>query len=532
MKITFKYIYSLVGAVAFFSLVSCYEDKGNYSYSEKEAIEISLPDGVTAMSQTEYLKFSPKIVSSLSGEITADNANYEFDCKIRYTHKNLETGATEYWLNMNPDNQKDINFLANIPASTYPICYSVMNKATGVTTSVKGTVKVLSSTFEGWMVLSNVGTDNTAQLSMISKNSKGELVVIKNVLGDEVSPIKDATAVVMNPDKMNNAESVFLMSHSEAYRLDIETLQALESNNLKLTDFMLPTTPGSPVSMLVINAGGVSAPISRLCVTDLGNAYAITANVAGSSFEDLMNTNAVGAEQIFKVSPMTGTSMERPGNTKCALLYDDTNKRFVGWSYEAQENRLLFDLNDPADGKLFSFQTGMTLVDMESTRFSAGLVYSVLQDDQNKRHVYGINLSESKFVQESIYEDITAEHFNDATDYAFHSQYPFMFYSYGNKVYFYNLGTGAAREVIVLDAGETVTKLKFNLYVNMRLTDLNDQSDEFMAKQFQLIVGSTTSEENGGAVRFYSISATGEVKQVDEYKGFGKVVDVTYRERR
>lgn len=531
MKITFKYIISLT-AVIMFLLTSCYEDKGNYSYSEVEKIEITLPDNITAMSRAEYITFSPIIISSINGTIAADNANYEFGCKINYVHENSETGATEQWLDMNPEKKKDINFFADVPAKTYPIWYSVTNKQTGVTTNVRGTVKVLSSTYEGWMVLSNVGTDNKARLDIISKDSKGNTVVAVNILGENAPKINDATAIVMNPSLYYNGESIYLMSHTGGYKLDVETLQTTEANNLKMTEFILPSTPGAPVSMLVVNAGGTAGPISRMCVTDLGNAYAITSNNAGASFEYPMNADAVGADPTFKVSSMTGTSMARPGNTTCVLLYDETNKRFVGWDYNAVDKKLLMSLNDPEENKKFSFRTGMTLVDMESTRFSDGLVYSVLQDDRNKRHIYGINLSGSKFTQESIYENITAEHFNDATDYAFHSQYPFMFYSYGNKVYFYNLGTGATKEVVTLDAGETITKLKFNLYVNMVLADLNDQSEEFMARQFQLIVGSTTNEENGGAVRFYSISTTGEVKQVDEYKGFGKVVDVTYRERR
>ena len=194
----------------------------------------------------------------------------------------------------------------------------------------------------------------------------------------------------------------------------------------------------------------------------------------------------------------------------------------------------MFTLTDPegADRK-FSYQTGMELVHMEGTRYSDGLVYSVLQDAQGKRHIYGINLSGSRFTQEVLYNDIATEHFDDATDYAFHSQFPFMFYSYGNKVYSYNLGSGAITQVLELPAGETVTKLKFNLYVNAELGYLNNQTEEFMAKQFDLIVASTTGEENGGIVRFYDIDTAGQMSQMEEYKGFGDyIVDVTYRERR
>ena len=256
--------------------------------------------------------------------------------------------------------------------------------------------------------------------------------------------------------------------------------------------------------------------------------------MAGASFEDPMNTTAVGETPTYQVSPMIGTSMARPGNSSCVLCYDVTNKRFVGWNYGASENGLLYTLADPEGAeRKFSYQTGMELVHMEGTRFSDGLVYSVLQDIQGKRCVYGINLSGSRFAQESIYNGIVAEHFDDATGYAFHSQFPFMFYSYGNKVYSYNLGTGALNQVLELPAGEFVTKLKFNLYVNTMLSFMNNTSEEFMNKQFDLIVASTTGSENGGIVRFYDIDMAGQMSQLEEYKGFGDhIVDVTYRERR
>lgn len=528
MKMKFKYIVLL----SVFLFVSCYEDKGNYTYSEIEKIEITLPDNIMAMSHAEYVTFSPKVISSITGEVKADDSNYEFNCKMAYSHKNPETGWNEMWLDVNVEKKKDINFFADFPANTYPIWYSVTNKETGVMASIKGYVKILSSTYEGWMVLSNVGEDNEVRVDMISKDSKGEIIIATNILGEKAPTLKDGTALVMNPSKYGGAESIYLMTYSGAYTLNADDLQTSEDKNIKLSDFILPTTPGAPLTMLPIHAGGTSGPISRVCVTDVGDAYAITSSYSGASFEFLMNTDKVGEDRTYQVSPMIGTSMARPGNSSCALLYDVTNKRFLGWNYNAMDNHLLFSLSDPDTGKKFSFTTGMTLIDMESTRYSDGLIYSVLQDDENKRHVYGINLSGSKFAQESKYENITAEHFNDATDYAFHSQYPFMFYSYGNKVYSYNLGTNSINEILTLDTGETVTKLKFNLFQNMVLKDLNDQSDEFMAKQYQLIVGSTTGDENGGVVRIYNIDTTGKMKLMEEYKGFGKVIDVTYRERR
>ena len=512
---------------------SCYEDKGNYVYSDVEQIEITLPEGLSVMANSEYIIFDPVITSSVAGTLDGQNANYEFNCKINYRHTDPETNQYVYWLDINPEKKKDIKFFAGIPAGNYPIWYSVTNKETGLTANAQGTVSVLTSTFEGWMVLSNEGAEKKARLDMISKNSKGEPMVAANLLGTNAPEIKNATQLTLFASMYAGREAIYLLSETGGYRLDIDKLTASESNNVKLTDFIIPTVPGEPVSMtVVVGPSAYYGPTSNFCVTTEGNAYAIRSSSAGSSFEDPMNTTAIGEAPTYQVSPMTATSMARYGNSNCVLCYDVTNKRFVGWNYSASNNGLLFDLADPTDKK-FSFQTGMDLVHMEGTRFSNGLVYSVLQDAQGKRYVYGINLSGSRFTQEVIYDNITAEHFNDATDYAFHSQFPFMFYSNGNKVYSYNLGTGAVNQVLELPAGETVTKLKFNLYANCMLSYLNNTSQEFMDKQFDLIVASTTGAENGGIVRFYDIDNSGKMSKLEEYTGFGDhIVDVTYRERR
>lgn len=531
METKIKYIVLLV--LLSFLCVSCYEDKGNYSYLDKDIVTIMFPDDLKAMSYAEYLTFSPTIKSSLNGDITNDDTKYEFGCKLNCVWYNSEIGKNEQWMDIDSTRTKDVKFFANIPAGTYKIWYWVTNKETGVTTNAEGSVKVLSSTYQGWMVLNNVGEVNKVRLDIISSDSKNKPIIAKDILGEKAPILYNGTQIMINPSKFFNAECIYLLSKSGGYRLDVDNLQTQESYNMKLNDFILSTTPGQPLSMLIVNSGGRIGPLSRLAITDIGNAYAITSNASGASFEYPINTPKRDVEPIYKVSPMMGTSMARLGNSSCALLYDITNKRFLGWNYYATDNHITFPLNDPEVAeKKFSYATGMELVAMKSTRYSDGLIYSVLQDNEKKRHVYGINLSGSKFYQESVYNNIAAEHFNDATDYAFHSQYPFMFYTYGNKVYSYNLGTGALSDILILDPSETVTMIKFNLYVNMQLSDLNDQSDEFLGKQYQLIVASTTSAVDGGTVRFYHIDSMGKMTKKEEYKGFGKVVDVTYRERR
>lgn len=96
------------------------------------------------------------------------------------------------------------------------------------------------------------------------------------------------------------------------------------------------------------------------------------------------------------------------------------------------------------------------------------------------------------FIQELYIDEVVAPDFEQAEHFAFHSQFPLMFYAVKNKVYLYNLGTKTAKELtdIKLKDSETVTRLKFNLYRNSSYTSLTNQSEEFMNQQYHLIVAS------------------------------------------
>ena len=102
-------------------LASCYEDKGNYVYSEIEKIEISLPTSLSVMANSEYIKFEPEIVSSVVGNVDDGNDTYEFNCKVDYRHTDSETGEYKYWLDINPDKKKNVNHFIqiNLPHMRY-----------------------------------------------------------------------------------------------------------------------------------------------------------------------------------------------------------------------------------------------------------------------------------------------------------------------------------------------------------------------------------------------------------------------------
>ena len=96
-------------------LTGCYEDKGNYDYTEIEELTITLPSAIEAMANAENIQFSPTIVSSTTGkEISPDDPNYEYECRVYYTR--TIDGISEKWYDINPDKTMAVDFFVEAPA--------------------------------------------------------------------------------------------------------------------------------------------------------------------------------------------------------------------------------------------------------------------------------------------------------------------------------------------------------------------------------------------------------------------------------
>ena len=541
-----KHIITLFLIIPF--LASCFKDKGNYDYYDHGTISIGgIPKTLELLQTLENITFSPTVTSSTEGKIMEGNPNYTFLYRLGYKGQGF-MDATDYdnpkvWLELNPDGNLAIDVPADFDPRMYICWFTVTDNRTGVYESAFCDIKIANQTFEGWMVLCNEGPEERLRLDMISVLSTARAIPCYDLWGgDDAMPnIHHATCIGFYSLNAFAGDKIYLMSKERSYALDNATLKTNESLEFNINFFSLVNMPNetliyfAPFSVIGDDQYGYTG--AGLAVSENGNAYADRKGLGMNLvYQKPINTPVAGGTPLYRVAPAVGVSMVRPANGQTALLYDIDNKRFVGWAMTSTQT--LTPLTDPALGKLFSFQTGKDFVYMESTRRSNGLVYTILQDGGGKRSIYAINMGGNGFVQEAIYENPNAPGLDQAEHFAFHSQYPLMFYSVGNTVYAYNLGTNSTKEMtdIALGASEEITILKFNLFLMPDMSQFNNQSEEFMNWQFQLIVGSydnSVSGVNGGKVGFYEVEGSGtSVTKYSEYTGFAKVTDVLYRERR
>ncbi len=240
------------------------------------------------------------------------------------------------------------------------------------------------------------------------------------------------------------------------------------------------------------------------------------------------------------MAPYCGFNWTRPWDGSYGeylLFYDIDNKRFL--LYDGKLEKLQMNvIPEPGadDVRLFSYTTGLDFVYMQSTRRSNGLVYTILQNPSTgKRSIFGINLGGSSYAQELYIPDVSAPDFEKATTFAFDNRFPLLFYGVGNKIYCYNLGTKQTTQVPSQFAGDDeITLMYFNLYNCSDYSILSNQSDEFFEAQYRLIVGTSSNSDavSGGKVTFFDVDGVNNTaKQAEQYTGFGKIVDMIYRER-
>ncbi len=507
--------------------VSCYDDEGNYDYTDVPQYTFNnVQESYTLLRGVDMFTFSPEIISSTEGKITPDNPNFEYSCRIGMTSGSFDD--SEKWHELNPEKTQSFTCDIREDVGSYVGVYTITDKRNGVSTNYSFNITLSSTSYEGWLVLCNEGSENRVRLDMISVITQDRIMPIHDIMNSAFPEQHNALQIAYDPSLFNTGEYIYMLTETGSFRLQEDQLTADEKDNI-MSEFLSDLGSDKPARFGATGYWMAGAG-THLMVTQAGDFYVKGLGASGACYEFLANTSVEGNAREYRVAPFIGTGMERPGTTTNALLFDIDNKRFIGWDQTtAASSGVCYEI--PAGGANFiPFNCGQDLVYMEGTRFANNTVFAILQNEAGERSVCAINLSGDKYTQESYYENIDAENFRQADHFTFHSQYPYMFYSYQNQLYSYNLGTKALKKITLPD--EEITMVKIDLFKNLSMTNI---PDEMMLQQHYVLVGSyknAATDNNGGVLRMYKLdNSTGELKLVKEYDGFAKIVDVTYRER-
>lgn len=503
-------------------MAGCADDKGNYDYHElTEPVITGVADSMSVLIH-DRLQLNPDL-----GPDIADTAAYTFEWKAVNRTGDMESTVLA--------NTKRIDREMTLDAGLYTLFFKMTDRQSGLFWQKSYALTVSDPTSEGWMVLTSTGDDQRAQLDIISTITGKTYTDVLS--GNGMADLHGPHRIQYLASLTDAASPFYLLADDGATRLG--------KNNFGWKpeyDMRYESAEGLQLHPQEI----VPAGFGKVIVSDSRAHYCEVMSFSGL-YGSAVNTD-------FKVSPYVGANTGASIYAAVYLLYDTDNKRFMaycpmmavadlgGYSplVTMDEMAQIAETRQPGKGvtgDAFSqWPTGLDCRYMENTHYDPGnakmgRTYALLTDGSHT-YLYGIQLgdlllfSDCTFVLgRSYYGDLSGcTDINRASCYAFSSLRNYMYYAVGGTVYRVDLSElplKAERQITLV--GETITRMKFNLYQAAQSTH-----------DYDLVVASQRDGDGKGTLRIYDgMQTEGDFRSVSPtvYSGFGRIVDVTYRER-
>lgn len=538
-----KYIYGLV--LSAFALISsaCSDDLGNYTYGPVNEVDVAFGDELvrdetyTYMAHYDHMRFSPRLESTLG--ITEDAA-YDFEWRI--IPNGAQTEEIDYD-EITVCRERTIDYLVALRPGKYNCYFIVRDRATDVKWSVPFKIEVTSATNEGWLVLCEV--DGKTRLDLIFNRTQDDDMLFRDMLADFNYETGKPQHIFYNYS--NYRRPTLLVTDKDTWSLDDDDLHAGDDNRLAW-DF------GITPDHINVKASAISDLAKKkvwAVIDENDELYTMTLVTDDGTIEPgavflnpVTRVNTDDGLIPFTPAPFIGFHGKWNGvdrnEVNPFVFYDQTHSQFLVLTNTSTypeimkfESNHLFD--NPTGGK--------KLVWMETVR-QLNNVSSVLRDPATGEMFYyalgfySRNVTENGKTSKVTYQNqegycqIIGPDVDKAEHFAFHSMWYYLFYSVGSHIYKFDLNHPSLPAVEVINLpGEEITEMKFNPFFYPY-----SRKEAWKAnREFDLVVGSNIQgkdEKECGMVRFYSIPElyTGQVTLKKEFDGFGKIIEITYKE--
>lgn len=381
------------------TLMSCADDLGNYDYEDLQEVKIGgIEPAITALA---YQKLSVPV--TLTGaSASADRYEYQWEAikqfKVEAGDQKIDTLATT----------KDLDEIISLPPGAYKLVYTVKDKERGVFYRNTSDLQVVTTTSEGWLVLSS--ENGNTRLDMVSLMS-GEEIYSRNILAESEMPYRRGPRALiylnpggqMAPSQVDPLSPFYLLTDEGATRLHRDAFAWKPEYDVKyeMGDVHTP-------AFHHIGATGYY----RMAVDGTDVYYSDYGGAQGLYGSPLNYIRAADFSRIpFRAAPYVGCDISAMGfmmrYAPTFMFYDLDNKQFVchkGGMYSGITGDVTegcAPLNDDEiEGDAFEFPVGYNYVYMENTKFDPtysgtySTTYTILDDGTDYR-VYGIMLGPS-----------------------------------------------------------------------------------------------------------------------------------------
>jgi len=475
---------------------SCVSDEGNYDYEAINEFNVTGIEKEYTAYTGDYFKIAPNVSPTLDDGSNPDRYEYTW-IAVNPAKLAIESRTTI-------STTKNLDGILKLPPAKYTIYYFIKDKVTGVNWQQPTfTLNVVSSIYEGWMVLGDV--DGKARLDMVSIIPNVPTArVITDVLDASGSALKlsgKAVDVECFAQALNTTYGIYVTaSESGTARIDPDSFSWAQSQNIayETVGGAFPTNFG--VDFMKSPSGGENLIYSKGDIYSYYRIYQIKYGLP----QNKLNTET----KNFYAAPFIA---ENGGSLGSPIFYDKDNHRFVRYSTSTSVCSAMPPL--VASATVLDWNnTNSDLVYMTTSAFNLGENFAVLKNISTGK--YNLVRFTTALAQVYYKEILNAPDFDKATKFAVSPDAGYLFYVVGGKLYEYDSGTQSAK--LMLDKGsEEITYIGFHL-----------RSKTFAKK---LVVGRYGTT---GKLELYTVPpVNGNLVLDNSYSGLCKIVDVSYRLR-
>src|SRR5215203_6859526 len=231
------------------ALASCYKDLGNYDYTPINEVHFEGIQEAYTATLGEPISITP--VLKFSQDTGADTSAYTYEW-IGLRLDNVLPGEQKKEI----ARTRNLDMVMTLPPAPYRVWYRVTDKKTGVQWQTEFNLTVVTSIFEGWLVLNDVG--GKARLDMVSFIN-GQPKTVIDVLGTVGSklPPQGAPKYVYTYNFQPNTYGIYLSTETGTSRIHPETFDWDPTYDIKYE--MLGNVPENFSTNAIVSPTGNSA---------------------------------------------------------------------------------------------------------------------------------------------------------------------------------------------------------------------------------------------------------------------------------
>lgn len=499
---------------AFLSFASCYDDKGNYSYSEINQVTISFDEEIYEVGRYMELEITPNVTFSM-------NSDHEYEYLwVVQTGRALAQNDTI-------SRERVLKTNINIKSGTYVLFLAVKDQNTGVSFRKDVALSVKTELSQGFLFACNNGgklaIDMLARKSLIV-DDVDNFRLIKNLeLRQNLPPFSAPKSIRYSMvDVMDYMIDPWDPAYSDYINSIITDGAILHLNeDLEIstrTDIHINATIPFPTPFRPENNFNFA---DEEYVFANGDVYWRSSGVTEEYFVAPMNT----ATEAYAVYPdLLAFSLYGWNLHEKVLFYDVTNKRFVA---QKSGDKFLSAFLPPASGPDFH-NIGKEMEYMRGPAYNNNGYAVVRGVSTTDRDLYVFSGTNALTATATVYSLGTYPAMDQAKFFEVSSKYPYFYYATDTEVYQcnYDLGVSTVVRVFVADAGKKIARMKFNRFT---------PDNTYGAGVDKLLI-CVNSEGGGdsdcGELHIYTIQgANAAPVKFGTFSGIGRIVDVAFKEK-